>query len=246
MSKMAYINPAMDKVAITRQLALSGRVLVRDFFTPQVAQALFDALQDVDWDLSYRNQDGDVLLTGDQLRQLDLPGRDALALQIVQVAERNFQFSFFSHSLVHAALAGRTDLLARFVRWMADEEFLGYMRKLTGQAELNRLYAQATMYRAGSFLRVHDDQVPTEDRRVAYVINLTRDWRPDWGGLLHFCDDKLEVVDTFVPHYNSMSIFLVPQNHFVSQVAPFATGQRCAITGWLIRTQPDQDQPRQA
>ena len=237
---MAYINPNLDQGAIARQLALHGRVLVRDFFTPQVAQALFDSLRAVDWDLSYRSSEGDVLLTGAQLRQLDLPGRDALAQQIQAVATQGFQFSFFSHSLVHAALAGRTDLLARFVRWMADEEFLGYMRKLTGQTELDRLYAQATMYRAGSFLREHDDHVRAEDRRVAYVINLTRDWRPDWGGLLHFCDDKREVVETFTPHFNSMSLFLVPQSHFVSQVVPFASGERCAITGWLIRATPHQ------
>lgn len=237
---MAYINPNLDQDAIARQIAARGRVLVREFFTPQVAQALFDALHTVDWDLSYRSQAGDVLLTGAQLRQLDLPGRDALAQQIQAVATRGFQFSFFSHSLVHSALAGRTDLLARFVRWMADEEFLGYMRKLTGQAELDRLYAQATMYRAGSFLREHDDHVEAEDRRVAYVINLTRDWRPDWGGLLHFCDHKMEVVETFTPHYNSLSLFLVPQNHFVSQVVPFANGERFAITGWLIRARPNQ------
>ena len=236
---MDYINPELDQDAIAKQMAASGRVLVRDFFAAPVAQALFDTLQAVDWDLSYRSFDGDVLLTGAQLRQLDQPGQDALARQIVEVASKGFQFSFFSHSLVHAALAGRSDLLARFVRWMADEEFLSCMRRLSGQAELNRLYAQATMYRAGSFLRAHDDQVQTEDRRIAYVINLTRDWRPDWGGLLHFCDDKMEVVETFSPHYNSMSLFLVPQNHFVSQVAPFATRERCAITGWLIRARPE-------
>lgn len=235
---MSYINANLDQAAIARELATHRRVLVRDFFTPQVAQALFDALQATDWDLSYRNRQGDALLTGAHLRQLDANGRDALAQQIQDVAGDSFQFSFFSHSLVHAALAGRTDLLARFVRWMADEEFLGYMRRLTGQAELDRLYAQATMYRAGSFLRAHDDHVQTEDRRVAYVINLTHDWRPDWGGLLHFCDDRMDVVDTFAPHFNSMSLFLVPQDHFVAQVAPYAARERYAITGWLIRSRP--------
>ena len=232
---MAYINPNLDHEDIARQLASRGRVLVRDFFEPHIAPALFDALQMVDWDLSYRGPDGDALLTSEQLQRLDLSGRDALAQQITDIASQGFQFSFFSHSLVNAALAGRSDLLARFVRWMADEEFLGYLRQLTGQTDLNRLYAQATMYRSGSFLRAHDDHVQTEDRRIAYVLNLTRDWRPDWGGLLHFCGANHDVVDTFVPHFNSMSLFHVPQSHFVSQVAPFATGERHAITGWLIR-----------
>jgi Rps23 Pro-64 3,4-dihydroxylase Tpa1-like proline 4-hydroxylase len=81
---------------------------------------------------------------------------------------------------------------------------------------------------------MHSDETAVERRRIAYVINLTRGWRPDWGGLLHFADDEGNVVDTFFPHFNSLSLFTVPQNHFVSYVAPYAQGKRSAVTGWLI------------
>ena len=232
---MSYINPNLAVNRIRDTLAARGRAQVRDFFEPRVADALHQALRSVDWDLSYRDESGDALLSAAQLRQLDDIQRGALSDSIHGVAARGFQFSFLSHSLVQAALAGRSDLLARFVRWMADDEFLAYMRHLTGVEGLNRLYAQATYYAPGSFLRVHDDRVDAEDRRIAYVINLARDWRADWGGLLHFCDERMDVVDTFVPHFNSLSLFMVPQNHFVSYVAPFAQGERQAITGWLIR-----------
>jgi len=232
---MQYINPRLDIEGLQATLAARGRVLVRDFFEPQVADALHGALAEVDWDLSYRDERGDARLTGAELRSLDDDGRAALSTTINGLAARAFQFSFLSHSLVATAQAGRTDLLTRFVRWMADEEFLLYMRRLTGVEGVNRLYAQATMYAPGSFLRAHDDSVEVEDRRVAYVLNLTRDWRPDWGGLLHFCDERMDVIETFVPHFNSLSLFMVPQNHFVSYVAPFAIGERQAITGWLIR-----------
>lgn len=232
---MTYFNPNLPVDQLRDTLVARGRIQVRDFFAPHVADALHQALRSVDWNLSYRDDKGDALLTGVQLRQLDVGQRTALSASIHGVAARGFQFSFLSHSLVQAALAGRTDLLARFVRWMADDEFLAYMRRLTGIDGLNRLYAQATLYAPGSFLRVHDDQVEAEDRRIAYVLNLTRDWHADWGGLLHFCDEQKEVVDTFVPHFNSLSLFTVPQNHFVSYVAPFAKGERQAITGWLIR-----------
>jgi SM-20-related protein len=232
---MSYINPLLAVDQVRGTLAARGRVQVRDFFEPKVAEALLGALRSIDWDLSYRDEQGDALLTGAQLRQLDGAQRGALSASIHGVAARGFQFSFLTHSLVKAALAGRTDLLARFVRWMADEEFLAYMRRLTGVEDLSRLYAQATLYAPGSFLRMHDDRVEVEDRRIAYVLNLTRDWRADWGGLLHFCDERLDVVETFVPHFNSLSLFTVPQNHFVSYVAPFAQGERQAITGWLIR-----------
>lgn len=232
---MQYLNPSLDPQLAHDALARNGRVLIRDFFDAGVADALYRALQGVDWALSFRDGQGDALLSGEALRRLDDTARAALTATITEVAEQGFQFSFFSHSLVHAAQAGQSDLLTRFVRWMADEPFLDYMRRLTGVEPLNRLYAQATMYASGSFLRLHDDQVSSEIRRVAYVLNLTRDWRADWGGLLHFCDEQNNVVDTFVPHFNSLSLFMVPQNHYVSYVAPFAPLQRYAITGWLIQ-----------
>jgi len=212
----------------------SGRVLIREFFAPHVIDALAMAVEQIDWTLSFRDERGDRALTGEELRAQAPADRAALSDKIHRLAERQFQFSFFSHSMVAAAQRGDTDLLTRFVRWMAGDEFLAKMRALSGVDDIARVYAQATMYTRGNFLLLHDDHVDNEKRRLAYVINLAREWRPDWGALLHFADEQGNVVETFYPHFNSMAIFNVPQNHFVSYVPPFATGERCAITGWLI------------
>ncbi len=231
---MDYLNPSLDEAAIAQTLHAKGRVQIRDFFSPPVIDALEAALQSIDWQLVYRDLRGDQKLTGEQLRALTPPQRMQLTEGIHAVARQDFQFSFFSDSLVDAVKGGRTDLLARFMRWMAGDEFLSRMRTLSGDDRINGVYAQATMYSRGNFLTTHDDHVDREDRRLAYVINLTRQWRPDWGGLLHFADEDGSVGDTFFPHFNSLSLFKVPQRHFVSYVTPFAMSERTAITGWLI------------
>lgn len=231
---MDYLNPALDLGQLKAAFARDRRVLIRDFFKPDVADALARAVEAIDWSLCYRDARGDRRLSGDQLRSLDPGERAYLVDGIVDVARRQFQFSFFTDSLADALQRGETGLLARFLRWMADEAFLGVMRDLTGIQEVNRVYAQATMYAPGSFLLAHDDHVDVEDRRLAYVINLTRQWRPDWGGLLNFSERDGSVSDSYFPHFNSLSLFAVPQTHFVSYVPPFAQGQRNAITGWLI------------
>lgn len=231
---MQYINTSLDRDAARGQLSGSGRALVRDFFDPTVADALLRALDAIDWSLSYRDSEGDRVLSGSDLRGLVPQQRAALTQGIHAVAEREFQFSFFTHSMVSSAQRGDTDLLARFVRWMSDEPFLSLMRDLSGMPDLDRVYAQATMYSRGNFLLAHDDQVEAENRKLAYVINLTRHWRPDWGGLLQFSDAEGNVTDSYFPHFNSISLFTVPQTHFVSYVPPFAGGERYAITGWLI------------
>ncbi len=231
---MGYISSRIDTAAVRDVLARTRRVQIRDFFEAHVADALANALAGVDWTLLFRDDSGDRRLGGNELRALSPEARTALSSGINQMATHAYQFSFFSHPIVQTAQRGESDLLSRFVRWMADEEFLAAMRGLSGLADINRVYAQGTLYARGSFLNHHTDEVAVENRRVAYVINLTRRWRAEWGGLLHFTDAEGNVVDTFFPHFNSLSLFLVPQNHYVSYVAPYADGERLAITGWLI------------
>jgi SM-20-related protein len=231
---MSYINPQLDPSQIETALRRNGRVLIRDFFEPVVAEALAQAVAAIDWSLTYRDVNGDRRLTGEQLRSLTPKQRMELVDGITQVARHEFQFSFFTSSLAESVQRGDTDLLSRCMRWMGSEPFMALMRQVCGIESINRIYAQATMYSRGNFLVAHDDHVGKESRRLAYVINLTRQWRPDWGGLLHFSASDGSVLDTFYPHFNSMALFLVPQTHFVSYVAPFAQGERNAITGWLI------------
>jgi len=229
-----YINPQLDLEQIERQLHGSGRVLIHDFFKPEVVEALAVAVGQIDWALTYRDTQGDRRLDGAALRALTPPQKIALTEGILNVARHEFQFSFLTDSLADAVRRGDAGLLSRFMRWMADEAFLSLMRKLSGIPEINRLYAQATMYSRGNFLTAHDDHVGVERRRLAYVVNLTRHWRADWGGLLQFTAADGSVLDTYFPHFNSLALFTVPQLHHVSYVAPYAMGERTAITGWLI------------
>ena len=231
---MSYINTRLDRDAIRETIARNGRVQIRDFFEPHVVEALAGALDGIDWRILYRDETGDRKLAAEELSALTPDAKAGLTSGIHHLAEREFQFLFHSHSMVDNAKRGEADILTRFVRWMADEEFLSVMRSLSGMPDINRVYAQATLYTRGSFLLLHTDETAAERRRIAYVINLTRRWSPDWGGLLHFADDDGNVTDTFFPHFNSLSLFTVPQKHFVSYVAPYAQGMRSAVTGWLI------------
>jgi Rps23 Pro-64 3,4-dihydroxylase Tpa1-like proline 4-hydroxylase len=75
-------------------------------------------------------------------------------------------------------------------------------------------------------------------RRAAYVLNLTPEWRPDWGGLLQFYDAMGNVSRAFTPGFNVLNIFRVPQPHSVSWVTPLAAAPRYAVTGWLRAAAP--------
>lgn len=165
------------------------------------------------------------------------PGADAsLALgHAHRAAQQGFAYAF-EH--VPALETGFAPVLAGVNALVTSDAFLDIGRKLLGDDEICFADAQACRYGPGHFLTIHTDDVAGKHRRAAYVLNLTPQWRADWGGLLLFHDEKGRVTNGLMPAYNVLNIFKVPTPHSVSMVTPFAPARRYSITGWL-RTQGD-------
>lgn len=124
-------------------------------------------------------------------------------------------------------------LLLAFRDFMSSPPVVELMRAITGDDDIAFADAHASRYRAGHFLTAHDDHAEAMGRKAAYVLNLTPEWRPDWGGLLQFYDGTGNVTRAFTPAFNVLNIFRVPQTHSVSWVNPIAAAPRYAVTGWL-------------
>jgi Rps23 Pro-64 3,4-dihydroxylase Tpa1-like proline 4-hydroxylase len=118
------------------------------------------------------------------------------------------------------------------VEFLNAPEFLNLMREITGIPEIAWTDGQATLYRPGDFLTVHNDDSRLTKRLVAYVLNMTPLWRSDCGGTLQFIDDRGNIAEGYVPAFNVLNIFRVPARHAVTAVTPFG-GLRHSITGWL-------------
>ncbi|HBK55996.1 MAG TPA: hypothetical protein DDZ76_06900 [Xanthomonadales bacterium] len=230
------LHPNLDPLKWRDALARQRRLQIRPILQPRAAEALHLCLsRDVPWTLAFRRNDHSSTLDREHYADLDDPARDRLLREIAAEARGRYAFAYESYMMIRNYNEGRDPdlLLHRILEYLNSEEFLYFARSLTGFSEIRRISAQATRYRPGHFLRIHNDVDADEGRLAAYVINLTRRWSPDWGGLLHFMDTTGEVVDSFTPHFNSLSVFLVPSDHAVSLVAPFAEQDRLAITGWF-------------
>lgn len=125
-------------------------------------------------------------------------------------------------------------MLHQYLDFMNRDEMLGFMRRLSGIGEIIRSDAQATCYRAGHFLSVHDDAANYQPRRLAYVFGFTWGWQPDWGGYLLFLDKDGDLQAGLLPRFNVLNVFAVPQYHAVSMVNPAASAARYSITGWFL------------
>jgi SM-20-related protein len=230
-------NPAVDVEAAARVFALRGRVRIAEVLTPSSAARLHGCLlAEVPWRLTYNEGDKNLFLDVAALEELGEQRRHELVQGVLWRAQHHFQYLFRSYPMVTAYLKGEDpELFLHYVfEWLNDARTLEVMRRITGIDTLRKANAQATLYRPGHFLTRHDDSgYPEQHRRVAYVLNMTRGWRADWGGQLQFLNAADEVEETWMPGYNSLALFTVPTPHVVSYVAPFAKEPRYAITGWL-------------
>ncbi len=121
-------------------------------------------------------------------------------------------------------------------KWLNSDTVIDWIRKLSGYNDIVAASAQATRYVPGQFLTRHKDVNHSEQRRVAYVLNFTESWHPDWGGLLQFFENDGTPRDGWAPGFNTLSLFDVEHVHSVTYVTPFALQPRLSVTGWFRAT----------
>jgi SM-20-related protein len=230
------LNPALDPEAIAAAFARSGRVHIEQFLAPDCAERLHHFLKTSEEWLLIVNQ-GDKVFDLDRDAQRALTGEARLKLeQAVHAAARyGFQFMFESIRVADedALRRARGDALNEFATFLSSEPALTFFRRVTGRAAIAFADAQATAYGPGHFLTGHDDLVAGKNREAAYVFGLSPAWSVDWGGLLLFHGADGHVAQAYVPRFNALNLFAVPQPHSVSIVAPFAAARRYSVTGWL-------------
>ena len=237
MDALLRLNPALDPTAFRAAYERDGYVQVPVIFEPAVADALAQVLErGTPWDLAVSNAVGrDELFTQAQLASMD---RTLLSEKIGGAASRaaeGFAFVYLCYPMIAAYLAGRDagHPLHGLTEFLNSPEFLAFGSVVSGATGITKADAQASFYRPGDFLSLHDDTGPTDERRVAYTLGFTRRWRPDWGGQLLFHDAAGDVTRGLAPGFNVLTLFKVPRWHSVAPVAPYAAAKRLQVVGWL-------------
>jgi len=229
-------SQALDRPVIRDVFKRFRRVHVPDFLSPESARRLHACLvNDVPWSLAYFDGEKAADVNAGENAALGHAERRDLEDKIAAQAHRGFAYIYESFRVDdEAARKLYPNLyLQRFVDYLNSAEFLSFIRAVTGLSRIAFADAQATRYRSGHFLTRHDDDVAGKNRLAAYVLNLTPDWRADYGGNLLFLGPDGHVEEAYVPRFNALNIFAVPKGHAVSIVAPFAKNARYSVTGWL-------------
>lgn len=224
------LSSALDRADLTDEFRRKGRVHIRNVLTPRSAKRLHRCLvKETKWSVTF-NQGTDFL----DVAYATLEERSELALSAMRRASSAFQYVFDNHRLSRDGepYPDPAHCLARIVEFLNSPQVLSFVRGVTGLDAIAWADAQATLYRPGDFLTLHDDRIGGHKRLAAYVLNMTPDWRAEWGGVLQFLDEAGHIDEGYVPAFNALNLFRVPLLHSVSQVAIFG-GMRYSVTGWF-------------
>ena len=229
------LNPRLDPRDYAAAYARDGMVQVPDLLDEASAEWLELALEhDTAWHLSLKTPEGGKLLSPQEMQVL---GRDAIGARIQNAlaeARDGFSFLYLAYPIITTLLNGEDEGHAThaLLQFFNDIPFTTFAKAVTGEAGVTKIDAQATWFRPGDFLTQHDD-TGVGERRAAYTLGLSRDWRPDWGGQLMFHDANGDIERGFKPGFNVWTVFKTPRMHSVAPVAAYAGGKRRSITGWL-------------
>ena len=171
-------------------------------------------------------------ITHEALQGMSSSERQAFFHKLYSDAANGVGF-FYGRHKVSPEKQHEDKMISNVFNWLNSEETLETVKSISGFNDITNASAQVTQYLPGHFLTRHNDISESEQRRVAYVISLSKDWHPDWGGLLQFYLDNGTPRDAWAPQFNSMALFDVDHVHAVTYVAPYATQARYSITGWF-------------
>lgn len=234
------LRPGLDPAQLGLAFARAGRLRIADFLAADSVRALHRELVGSGaWRLTANKGEEVVDFRPETLAAWRDEHWARLGRAAALGGRYGFQFLYETIRLPKSPDAEpETPLLAAFARFMSSPDVIALLRAITGAEDIAFADAHASRYGPGHFLTTHDDRVDAMNRRAAYVLNLCPEWRPDWGGLLVFHDERGDVARGYTPGFNTLNIFRVPQPHAVTWVTPLAAAPRYAVTGWLRAGEP--------
>jgi len=153
--------------------------------------------------------------------------RNALLKEKFVAAEADLFTFWQTNDLAHTKNA----TLRAFRAFLNSREFLTLLSYITGENLSKELDISGFIYSDTDHLLPHDDKL--EGRKIAFVVQLTKNWAAKDGGQLDLFKDN-KIAKSYVPTWNSFDIFTVKPGTTMHQVREVVTDKkRVTLAGWF-------------
>lgn len=231
------LNPDLDRKALAAKWQEDGRLRIDNVLLPEIAERIHTACKQRVPFRHIINFDGkNQTLSIEEIRAMTREEFRDLQTKIYTAASRGIGF-YYGGYMMGQRDEDTQDEELKFLNSVFDyingDEMLSLIGEITGKDDLKSAAAQYTRYMPGHFLTRHRDEIGDEQRRLAFVFGFSKNWHPDWGGLLQFYEDDGTPREAWPPAFNSVSMFDIRHVHAVTFVAPYALEPRLSLTGWF-------------
>ena len=227
------LNINLDNDKVKMEFEITGKVVIKNILNHNFAEHLYNTVKKIPNKYWYnicgvRNTKYEAKLISSNNQRNKKNEQEAKK----SFRKDEFSYNFYKTMEYRKNEVSQMELLLRTV--LSSKLFLSMISYITNLniTNLNKMFL--SKYKSGHFLSPHSD---IGNGRIAYVLNLTKNWKPQYGGVLHFLNkERTEIIDSYVPTFNTLILFYVPEKgipHFVSHIVPDTKKNRYAITGWL-------------
>lgn len=230
------IRQDISVVGLKDEFILKGSLVIRDFLQADFVEKISSFLSNgmpKDWwySVSSPGTSGSVRFIRDFEENKEIIETERLN------SEKFFNSGLFSYHFYRTAgdhVSGCWCEECNFRNWLNSNELLNFLSEVSGYKLSAFTTMFASKYSDGCFLSPHHDE---SLGRVGFVLQLTKNWLPQWGGVLHFLNDSMDKIEySESPTFNTLTLFHIPEgrgkNHYVSHVSSGVTSFRIAYSGW--------------
>jgi Rps23 Pro-64 3,4-dihydroxylase Tpa1-like proline 4-hydroxylase len=151
--------------------------------------------------------------------------------------DRFYAFDVFASAQQQFAVSGNLMTYLKFMHDLPTPPFMGYYSRLLG-LPVSGVESSVHSMRPGHYLKMHNDDL--RNRCFAFVLYLSVDWQPSYGGSLTLIDRADSNLVRVEPKYNTLVLFDVTlgTKHAVEPILPAAEHRaRVSLGGWFIRAE---------
>lgn len=229
------LNDGLDPKALAATFKKNGRLQVPDAMADKSADALSETIEKMAiWRSMFLEGEEERSLSGGDMRSVTGRRQRDLLEKIYTQARDGYQYMRYECPTDEIPDAKDPKALADADKFFKSDGFRDFLRLVAGakDGELENVHArwlQREQFMTDSALA---GSLP--GCKLWFSMDVTRKWRPHWGGHLNFIDQDGGIEEAWSPAFNMLNIYAGGSRHSISYVTPFHGAFCLSICGRLV------------
>lgn len=228
------LNDKLDLKALAAAFKKKGRVQAPDAMDGKSADALSETIEKMAlWRSVLMEGDKDRGLTGQELNSMTERRRRELLERAYIQARDQYQYLRYDCPTDEIPNAKDPKALKDADDYFKSDGFRDVLRKIAGSKDGELENVHARWLQREQFMTDSSLATNLPDCKLWFSMDVTRTWKPHWGGELKFIDDEGEIEESWAPGFNRLNIYAGDARHCISYVTPFHNAFCLSICGRL-------------